>query len=642
MKEIKIYEIPNIDFVERIDDPYIGMIFYVSDIDTYYSVKTLKEINGINMKGNKVVEYVIDEYADFGTGGGGGTGLTPTQLSNIAKIPAIQSTVDALPNNYASKNHNHSGYASSSHRHDASEIDNLPSGGGSGEGLTSTQKQQLQTAYTHSQSAHVSMDKVNEAIANAQLSGGEVDLSAYATKTYTDNAISNALDGHTFKFLTQAEYDVLSDDEKNSSTIEYHITDSEEYQFSLSYRNNVLSLLKGNAIISQVTITSSTNPDDPIVTYGNIVLSKTSVAIVKGESDTFTVKLDQAPTNEQVVTLTSVSPEVTLSASSLTFTSENYNVAQEVRVNVSSDTSAESAIITCSTNGTNKTINISITESTATPTTFTITNNLNNVANMNKSVTTVNQNESYDAMLRPTINYVIENATVTMGGVDVTSDVYHDASINITAVTGDIVISATGREANVTVSGGTLIHSYDLTQAAEDGTYTDTVGGWNLDSAKKAARNASLPNVDRFASFSVVITGTFNDSYYHAIFHTGPAGGINITTGSPYYPTLGGRLLLVKGIAHGKEVGDVCIDRYYKTDDNSLVEKTYLNANIPQGTNTTIVLTSDADANTTKIYVGGFLAYTLNQKSNLDGLVVDDHISNASLQIYSGVVEVGV
>ena len=79
MKEIKIYEIPNIDSVERIDDPYIGMIFYVADIDTYYSVKTLKEINGINMKGSKVVEYVIDDYADFGTGSGGGSGLTSTQ-----------------------------------------------------------------------------------------------------------------------------------------------------------------------------------------------------------------------------------------------------------------------------------------------------------------------------------------------------------------------------------------------------------------------------------------------------------------------------------------------------------------------------------------------------------------------------------
>ena len=191
MKEIKIYEIPNIDFIERIDDPYIGMIFYVSDIDTYYSVKTLKEINGINMKGSKVVEYVIDEYLDFGSGGGGGTGLTPTQLSNIAKIPAIQSTVDALPNNYASKNHNHSEYASSSHRHDASEIDNLPSGGGTG--LTTEQAQQLQTAYTHSQSTHVQPSDipslngyatetfVTSKIAEAQLSGGEVDTTSFAT-----------------------------------------------------------------------------------------------------------------------------------------------------------------------------------------------------------------------------------------------------------------------------------------------------------------------------------------------------------------------------------------------------------------------------------------------------------------------------
>ena len=130
MKEIKIYEIPSIDHMELVDDPYIGMIIYVANIDAYYSVKTLKEINGVSTKGNKIIEYVIDEYLDFGSGGGGGTELTPTQLSNIAKIPAIQSTVDALPNNYASKNHNHSEYASSSHRHNASEIDNLPSGGG--------------------------------------------------------------------------------------------------------------------------------------------------------------------------------------------------------------------------------------------------------------------------------------------------------------------------------------------------------------------------------------------------------------------------------------------------------------------------------------------------------------------------------
>lgn len=55
------------------------------------------------------------------------------------------------------------------------------SGGGSGEGLTSEQIQQLQTAYEHSQSDHVTMDEVNVAIANAQLGGGEVDTTSFAT-----------------------------------------------------------------------------------------------------------------------------------------------------------------------------------------------------------------------------------------------------------------------------------------------------------------------------------------------------------------------------------------------------------------------------------------------------------------------------
>ena len=66
---------------------------------------------------------------------------------------------------------------------------------------------------------------VTNAIAEAQLGGDEVDLSDYATKTYADNAVSTALDGHTFKFLTQAEYDDL---EIKDPLVEYHITDSTE------------------------------------------------------------------------------------------------------------------------------------------------------------------------------------------------------------------------------------------------------------------------------------------------------------------------------------------------------------------------------------------------------------------------------
>ena len=48
-----------------------------------------------------------------------------------------------------------------------------------GNGLTSEQAQQLQTAYEHSQSDHVTMDEVNIAIAN------------FATTSYVDNKIGD-------------------------------------------------------------------------------------------------------------------------------------------------------------------------------------------------------------------------------------------------------------------------------------------------------------------------------------------------------------------------------------------------------------------------------------------------------------------
>ena len=52
---------------------------------------------------------------------------------------------------------------------------------GTGTGLTSEQAQQLQTAYEHSQSNHVTMNEVNAAISNAQLGGGEVNTTSFAT-----------------------------------------------------------------------------------------------------------------------------------------------------------------------------------------------------------------------------------------------------------------------------------------------------------------------------------------------------------------------------------------------------------------------------------------------------------------------------
>ena len=101
--------------------------------------------------------------------------------------------------------------------------------------------------------------------------------------------------------------------------------------------------------------------------YGEIVLSKTSITMNEGTSNTFTVKLDKAPTNSQVVTLSVNNTDVTLSNSTLTFTSSNYNQTQEVRVNVikDSDKLNDTCIITLSSSGVaNKTVALTINDIT--------------------------------------------------------------------------------------------------------------------------------------------------------------------------------------------------------------------------------------------------------------------------------------
>ena len=100
-------------------------------------------------------------------------------------------------------------------------------------------------------------------------------------------------------------------------------------------------------------------------TYGNIVVSKSAATINEGGTDTFTVKLDKAPTNSQIVNISSNNTDVTLSTSTLTFDSSNYSIAQEVTINVAedSDTVNDNCTLTLSSNNvSSKTIAITVTD----------------------------------------------------------------------------------------------------------------------------------------------------------------------------------------------------------------------------------------------------------------------------------------
>ena len=320
--------------IATIPNPYVGLKITVKVDETNnnkmtdYIVKSLKanSIGLANSLIDEVVRYV--DYLGVNTSGGG-TGLTTEQANNIAKIPAIKSTVDALPNNYASKNHNHSEYASSSHRHNASEIDNLPSGEGTG-GLTEEQKQQLSESYAN-------------------------------THTHENKALLDSITVQNV-YLTQEEYNLLTTEEKNDSTKVYNITNADittGYMLSLDGYNLRLQKSTGE-IISTISLESFASGGGGEV-YGALIVTPTSLLVNPSSSITFNVKLSSAPTKSQTVSITTNDSNISLSSSTLTFTSANYDREQTVTVTTNSSFIGGTSI---SLSSTNTTANITLSKAT--------------------------------------------------------------------------------------------------------------------------------------------------------------------------------------------------------------------------------------------------------------------------------------
>lgn len=107
----------------------------------------------------------------------------------------------------------------------------------------------------------------------------------------------------------------------------------------------------------------------------------------------------------------------------------------------------------------------------------TVTNKLSFVTTNNTS-TRLLLNASYMAVLTPIDGNKIDSVNVTMGGIDITNEVYADGTITIAKVTGDIVITAIGIERTV-----------DTTLNWSIGTKIDTSTGAETSSSTYAASN---------------------------------------------------------------------------------------------------------------------------------------------------------
>lgn len=158
------------------------------------------------------------------------------------------------------------------------------------------------------------------------------------------------------------------------------------------------------------------------------------------------------------------------------------------------------------------------------PSTFTVTNALTHVINSN-SASGVNLGSGYSATLTAESGYVLDQVTVTMGGVDVTSSVYSGGVINITSVTGDIVITASAIATTViSLEDGSL----DSNGLNDNTTY------WQNRRVRSSSYVAVSPNTSYTVTLTTVKDVSLGVSYYNVDdFNTARIGSSGWQT-SPY------------------------------------------------------------------------------------------------------------
>ena len=249
-------------------------------------------------------------------------------------------------------------------------------------------------------------------------------------------------------------------------------------------------------ILNGANVTIINNSD----TYGNIVVSKSAITISEGNTDTFTVKLDKAPTNSQTVNISSNNSDVTLSTNTLTFNSSNYSKEQTVSINVAedSDTVNDNCTLTLSSNNvSSKTITIRITDNDSAsgepdvPTegqfvgkTVTVTKNFNDGAFLHL-VALLNVDE--DMRSDSTYNIVLNGSNVSNMG-------------NASNIGGALFSDDSGE-----VSNGLYVKQFGMGP-----TFTQTVSNGNL-SITTTPRTGAMPT--NYVKVPIVISGTVPYSF---------------------------------------------------------------------------------------------------------------------------------
>ena len=344
------------------------------------------------------------------------------------------------------------------------------SGGGTGAGLTSEQAQQLADAYAHSQTIHVSA----------------ADIPTKTSQLFNDN-----------NFVTKSYVDSITVIPEGSLTM--------------------IDVIDGEVF----SVLDSSSSEE----YGSIVLSTSSLSFNENSSSSFTVKLSQAPTNNQTVSIKVNNGYCTVDKSSLTFTSSNYSNTQAVTVTGVADSSSYSnknSVITLSSIGvSSKTVNVTLVNTDAEPTISSISavytqgntvvypttsldslkNNLVVTANYTNSTSTTVTGYT----LSGTLTEGTSTITVTYSGKTTTFTV-NVSRVQTIAVTGVTINETASIEVGKSIS---LIASISPSEA------TDKTVTWNVDNANcNITPNGLSCTIKGVTEGSSIVTVTTADGNY--------------------------------------------------------------------------------------------------------------------------------
>lgn len=310
----------------------------------------------------------------------------------------------------------------------------------------------------------------------------------------------------------------------------------------------------------------------------SITLSATSISFTSADSQKITATVEPSDTTDKVVWSTSAP-----------------NVATVVG-GIVTPVGNGSAIITAAAGSVSA--ECSVTVDVELPAQYIITNNLTNAVNSN-SATVVHEGSFYTAYINAMHSYVLESVVVTMGGVDVTADVYADGVVTIPAVTGDIVITAT---AGAAVDTRTMLYNWDFTNSL-----VDTVNGTQATLIGKATQDAN----------GLAITDGSSGARFGAIAKKGMTFEVDIAEGSTLTNTGVNNRLLIFNSADNGGAGVVWWGggNYWSTYLGAWGSGYSPNPALFSGKTMTVVINDDG---TVEVYSGGEIFVITSTTVNFD------------------------